>query len=90
MIYYKLVKITINAPGLAEVIIDMVIQHHSLPDSIIFDKGFLFTSKFWSLLYYFFKINCKLFTAFHLQANSQTKRQNSIKKAYLRAFINFK
>ena len=34
MIYYKLVKIIINAPGLAEVIIDIVIQHHDLPDSI--------------------------------------------------------
>ena len=37
MVYYEPVKITINAPGLAEVIIDVVVRHHGLPDSIITD-----------------------------------------------------
>ena len=46
MVHYELVKVTINAPGLAEVIIDMVIQYHGLPDSIISDQGVIFTSKF--------------------------------------------
>ena len=47
MVYYKSVKITLNAPGLAEVIIDVVIRHQALPDSIVTNRGFLFTSKFW-------------------------------------------
>ena len=46
MIHYKPVKITINAPGLAKVIIDVVVCHHGLPDSIVTDKSSLFTSKF--------------------------------------------
>ena len=50
MVHYEPVKITINAPGLAEVIIDVVVRHHSLPDSIVTDRGSLFTSKFWSSL----------------------------------------
>ena len=46
MVHYKSVKITINTSGLAKVIIDVVIRHHGLPDSIITDWGSLFTSKF--------------------------------------------
>ena len=35
MVYYKLVKVTIVALGLAEIIIDVVVRYHSLPDSIV-------------------------------------------------------
>ena len=89
MVYYKLVKITINIPDLVEIIIDVVVRHHGLPNSIVTDKGFLFTSKFWSLLCYFLGIKCRLFTTFHPQTNRQKKCQNSMMKAYLRAFVNF-
>ena len=69
MVHYKPVKITIDAPGLAEVIIDVVVCHHGLPDSIVTDRSFLFTLKFWSLLWYFLSIKQRLFTAFHPQRN---------------------
>ena len=62
---YKPVKVTINALQLADVILNVVIQHHGLPDSIITDRGSLFTSKFWSSLCYFFNIKWRLSTAFH-------------------------
>ena len=64
-VYYKPVKVTINAPGLAEVILDVIIRYHGLPDSIVTDRGSLFTSKFWSLLCYFFGIKQSLSTAFY-------------------------
>ena len=89
MVHYEPVKVTIDAPGLAEVIIDVVVRHHGLPDSIISDRGAIFTSKFWSSLYYFLSIKCRLSTAFHPQTDGQTKRQNSTMEAYLRAFVNF-
>ena len=89
MVYYEPVKITINAPSLAEVIINVVVCHHGLSNSIVTDKGSLFTSKFWSLLCYFFGIKTRLSTAFHPQTDGQTKKQNSIMEAYLRAFVNF-
>ena len=89
MVYYKLVKITIDAPDLAKVIIDIVVWHHSLPDSIIIDRSFLFMSKFWSLLCYFLGIKKRLSMAFHPQTNGQTERQNSIIEAYLRTFVNW-
>ena len=89
MVHYEPVKVTIDAPGLAEVILDVVDQHHGLPDSIVTDRGSLFTSKLWSSLYYFLGIKRRLFTAFHPQTDGQTKRQNSTMEAYLRAFIKF-
>ena len=89
MVHYEPVKVTIDAPGLAEVILDVVVRHHGLPDSIVSDRGSLFTSKFWSSLCYFLGIKRRLFTAFHLQTDGQTERQISTMEAYLRAFVNF-
>ena len=81
MVHYEPVKITIYALGLAEVIIDVVIRHHGLPNSIVTDRGFLFISKFWLLLCYFLGIKRRLFTALHLQTDGQTKRQNGTMEA---------
>ena len=83
MVHYKPVKVTIDAPGLAEIIIDVVVRYHGLPDSIVADRGLPFTSKFWSLLCYFLSIKKKLSTAFHPQTDGQTERQNSTMEAYL-------
>ena len=89
MFYYEPIKITIDAPGLVEIILDVVVHYHGLPDSIVTDKGSLFTLKFWSSLCYFLGIKRRLPTAFHPQIDGQTKWQNSTMEAYLRAFVNF-
>ena len=90
IVYYKPIEITINAPRLAKVIIDVVVRYYGLPDSIVTDRRLFFTSKFWSFLCYFLGIKRRLPPAFDLQTDSQTERQNSTMKAYLRAFVNFK
>ena len=90
MVHYQPVQVTIDAPKLAEVILDVVVWHHGLPDSIVSDRGSVFTSKFWSSLCYFLSIKQQLSTTFHPQTDGQTKRQNSTMEAYLRAFVNFK
>lgn len=46
MIYYKLVKIIINAQKLAKIIINIVMQDHSYLNSIITNKNLVFTFKF--------------------------------------------
>ncbi len=46
IVYYELVKVTIDAPGLAEVIINVVVHHQGVSKSIVTDRGLLFTSKF--------------------------------------------
>ena len=56
MVHYKPFKVTNDPPGLAEVIIDIVVRHLSLLNSIVTDQGLLFTSKLWSLLCYFLGI----------------------------------
>ena len=83
MVHYKAAKITLDAPGLAKVIINVVVRHHSLLDPIVTDKGSLFTLKFWLLTCYFFGIKRRLSTAFHNQTDGQTERQNSTMEAYL-------
>ena len=88
MINYKPIKDTIDVSGLTKMIIAMLVYHHGVLKSIVMDQSLLFTSKFWFLLYYFLGIKKQLFTAFFSQINSQIERQNSIIKAYLRAFIN--
>ena len=88
MVHYEPVKVTIDASGLAKVIIDVVVRHYGLPDSIISDRRVIYISKFWSLLCYFLGIKRQLSTAFHPQTNGQTERQNSTMEAYLRAFVN--
>ncbi len=90
MVHYKLVKVTNDILGQAEVIIDIGVLHYGVPELIVRDQRSLFTSKFWSSLCYFFGINKKLSTTFHPQTDSQTKSQNSMIEADLRAFVNWK
>ncbi len=89
MVYYNLVKMTIDTPGLAKVIINIIMQHYGVSKLIVTNQSMRFRSKFWSSLYYFLSIKRKLSTAFHLQTNSLTERQNSTIKAYLRILINW-
>ena len=49
MVYYKLIKVIINALSLVKIIIDVVIRHYGIFDLIIIDWRLLFNSKFWSL-----------------------------------------
>ena len=89
MVHYKPVKVTIDAPGIGKVIINMVVHYHKVLELIVMDQGSLFTSKCGSLLCYFLEIKKKLFTAFHFQTDGQTKRQNSTIEVYFRAFVNW-
>ncbi len=69
MVYYEPVKVTIDAPALAKVIIEAVVRHHGLPDSIVSDRGSVFTSKFWSSLCHFLGIKQILSIVFHSQTD---------------------
>ncbi len=46
MVHYKSVKITIDVPRLAEIIINMVVRHYGISESIVTDQGLLFTLNF--------------------------------------------
>lgn len=65
IVHYKSVKIIIDVTNLREVIINGLVRHHGLLESIINNRGSLFILKFWSLLWYFLNIKQKLSTAFY-------------------------
>ena len=69
IVHYEPVKITIDAPRLAEVILNVVVWHHDLLDLIVSDRGSFFHSKFWSSLCYFLDIKRRLSTAFPPQTD---------------------
>ena len=83
LVHYEQVKVTINTPGLAEVIIDVVVQHRGLLDSIISDCEANFMSKFWSSLCYFLGIKRQLSTTFYFQTDRQTEWLNNMMEAYI-------
>ena len=83
MIHYKPVLTTLNAKQLAEVLIKAIFKYYSLPDSIITNRGLLFSFKFWSSLCYYLNIKRQFSTAFHPQIDRQTEAQNSIIEVYL-------
>ena len=89
MIYYEPVQTIITAPALAKIILNVIVWHYGLPNSIVSDCSSVFTSKFYSSLYYFLSIKQILSTAFHSPTDGQPERQNNTIKAYLRAFVNF-
>ena len=69
MVHYESIKVIIDAPGLAKVIINVVVRHHGLLDLIIINWGSFFTSKFWSSLCSFLGIKRRLSTAFYPQTD---------------------
>lgn len=90
MVYYEPVKIIITTLGLVKDIINVVVCHYGLPNSIMSYRSSVFTSKFWSFLCYLLEIKRRLITALHSQIDSQSERQNNTIEAYLRVFVNYK
>ena len=78
MLHYELIKVTINASSLEKVIINVVVKHHGLPNSIVRNWGFVFTSKFWSLLCYFFDIKQKVSYKKDVNPCSKSKTANEL------------
>jgi len=75
------------AKGLARLFRDNVWKLHSLPESIILDRGPQFAAGLMRELNEMLGIKSKLSTAFHPQTDGQTERVNQELKQYLRMFI---
>ena len=73
-----------SSDRLGEAFFENVQQDKSVPDSLLFDRGSQFTSKFWSAVFFHLKIQRRLNFAFHPQTDRQTERQNQILEQYLR------
>ncbi len=88
MMHYISTWKTMTAFNLINLFLDKVVQYHKASDDIVFDKDFVFTSHFWTLLCYHLLIKWKLSIAFHSCIDDQIKRQNQILETYLQAYCN--
>ncbi|CAA9373459.1 hypothetical protein AVDCRST_MAG94-4350 [uncultured Leptolyngbya sp.] len=89
MAHYIPTRKTIDAPELADVFLEEILRLHGVPQSIVSDRGTVFTAQFWSALCFHTKIRRKLSTAFHPQTDGQTERQNQTLEQYLRSYVNY-
>jgi len=76
-----------SAEGLARLFRDNVWKLHSLPESIISDRGLQFAAGLMRELNEMLGIRSKLSTVFHPQTDGQTERINQELEQYLRIFI---
>ena len=76
MVYFIPTMEKTSAEGLARLFRDNVWKLHSLPESIISDKGTQFVAELMRELNEILEIKSKLSTAFHPQTDRQTERVN--------------
>ena len=72
-----------TAPQFARMFVDYVIRLHGIPDSLVSDRGSVFTSQFWTTLSKALNLKKRMSTAFHPWTNRQTERMNQTVEQYL-------
>lgn len=87
-IYIPVTK-TINSADLAATFVDHVSLRCGNSQTIVSDRGSVFTSRFWSALCLELGIKSHLSTAFHPKTDGQTERQIQTLEQYLRAYVNY-
>ena len=88
MTHYISVQKTMSVADFIEVFIRDIIRHHDMSEVLITDQDKLFMSEQWTSFCFHMQCCCNMLTAFHLQTDGQTERQNQSLKAYLHIFVN--
>jgi chemotaxis protein CheY-P-specific phosphatase CheC len=78
-----------DAPEFANMYLTHIIRLHGISESIVSDRGSIFTSHFWTSLSSLMGLKRKLSTAFHPQTDGQTERMNQTLEQYLRIYCNY-
>jgi hypothetical protein len=89
MAHFVTYKDTMGPKDLAEGFIAHIVQTHGLPNSIISDRGSLFTSKFWKQIMEAMGTTRNLSTAFHPETDGQTERTNATLEQSLCMYCNY-
>ncbi|MBW0478083.1 hypothetical protein O181_017798 [Austropuccinia psidii MF-1] len=79
----------ITSLDIAQMFINHFFSKHSLPASIVSDRGSLVVSSFWTQLCQKLKISRDLSTAFHPETYGQTERVNQILEQYLWMYVSY-
>ena len=70
-----------------EVFIRDIIRHHNVSEVLVTDRDKLFMLKQWTSFCFHMQCWWNILTAFHLQTDDQTERQNQSLKTYLHIFV---
>ena len=73
---------------IAQIILDRVIQHHGILETITLDRDRIFINNFWRTLMTEIGTKLKLSTIYYLQIDRQTKQTNQTLEIYLQYYIN--
>jgi transposase InsO family protein len=81
----------IDASALAELFMNRVVLDApgGCPDSLITDRGSVFTSAFWATFCHCLRVKHRMSTAFHPQTDGQTERLNQQLEAHLRIYCSY-
>jgi transposase InsO family protein len=79
------VKTTYRAKQYAELYLTRIVCLHSVPKTIVSDRGPQFVAQFWKSLYEAMGTDLTHSTAYHPQTDGQTERVNQILEDMLRA-----
>ena len=77
-----------NAEATAKMLLHNVWQRHSLPLSVVSDRGLQFVLAVWKALCKILRINAKLSTAFHSETDGQSEIANQEIERYLCTYVN--
>jgi len=88
MTQYISISKTLTAMQLADIFFEKIVCRYRALKEIVSDRGSIFTSSYWSEVYYQMKIKRRLNTAFHSQTDEQIKCQNQTLKHYLQCYCN--
>jgi transposase InsO family protein len=80
---------TCDAEDLARLFIKHIWKLHSLPNTIVSDRGPQFVSEFWKHLTRHLSITALLSTAFHPPTDGQTEIANTFLEQYLRSQVSY-
>ena len=70
-----------------EVFIKDIIKHYDVLVVLVTDRDKPFTLKQWTSFCFHMQCHCNILTAFNLQTDDQTERQNQSLKVYLHIFV---
>jgi transposase InsO family protein len=74
---------TIDAIGLARLLLREIVRLHELPKMIVSDRGHQFASPFWGQMCRWLRIDRRMTTAFHLETDGETERMYAGMEQYL-------
>ena len=85
--HFLQVRTTHSAEILAQLYVREIVRLHGVPESIISDRGSVFTSRFWKSFQRAMGSDCNYSSPFHPQTDGQTERVNQVLEDMLRACI---